>query len=125
VRHVQVEDEQVRADFGEAGDGVARIGDAGHVLTARVGEQAVEHPHVGPLVVDDEDSGCAQHVSESNHAQVAAREPGRLSHACPSARPWGPPGSGAFVRARESTRPRFAAFAALLIESSAVREVDG
>ena len=67
VRHVQVEDDQVGPRDRHLADHLARVGQRGDVAAARGRQQPVEHPHVGRLVVDDEDPRRAQHVADGDH----------------------------------------------------------
>ena len=87
VRHVEVEDDQVRPDLGEPRDRVARIGDAAHVLTASAAQQPIEHPHVPRLVVHDEDTCGSKDIPEGHHEVMTWSGVRRLSHGIAPARP--------------------------------------
>ena len=56
IRHVQVEDDEVRGELEELPDGLERPRRAAHVPVAGPVQDAFEEAHIGFLVVDDQEA---------------------------------------------------------------------
>ena len=56
-RHLQIQQDQVRRECRHQAHDPLRVGGGDHLLEAFALQQVFEQPHIGRLVVDDEDAG--------------------------------------------------------------------